>query len=135
MGLPFWKNAIFWDFVQFCFYSQKKVFFLSRTLLNLVSSLILSENKYMNGLTPLAKSDFWDHQKFFVFIIKKGFFFVSKSYWTFFLVLLWLNLRTEKCGIFWPKAWVNSFGKMRFLGLWRILFFYSNEVFFFLEHY
>ena len=80
MGLPFWKNAIFWDFVQFCFYSQKKVFFLSRTLLNLVSSLILSENKYMNGLTPLAKSDFWDRQKFFVFIIKKGFFFVSKSY-------------------------------------------------------
>ena len=73
MDLPFWKNAIFGDFVKFCFYSQRKVFFLPRTLLNLVSSLILSENKHMkklafldqkHGLTPLAKSDFWDCQKF-----------------------------------------------------------------------
>ena len=50
---------------------SKKVSFLSRTLLNLVSSLILTEKNHekigifeqKHGLTPLEKCDFWDCQK------------------------------------------------------------------------
>ena len=46
----FWPKAPlekynFWDFEKFCLYSKKKVCFLSRTLLNLISTLILTENK------------------------------------------------------------------------------------------
>ena len=34
-----------WDFERWNFFSQKKVSFLSRTLLNIISSLIVIENK------------------------------------------------------------------------------------------
>ena len=48
----------------------KKVSVLSRTFLNIISSLILRENKKRNntifdqkyGLTPLEKCDFWDFE-------------------------------------------------------------------------
>ena len=52
---------------MFCFYTQKKVSFLPGTLLNLISSLVLSDNKKMKklaffnqkyGLIPLEKCDF-----------------------------------------------------------------------------
>ena len=59
---PF-ERVQFWNFIKFCLYSQK-VFFLSRTLLNLISILILTETKKLikiaffdqeHGLTSLEK--------------------------------------------------------------------------------
>ena len=50
----------------------KKVSFLFRTLLNIISSLILTENNsrkkniffdQKHGLTPSKKSDFWDFER------------------------------------------------------------------------
>ena len=39
------KKCSFWDFEGLNFVKQKKVSFLSGTLLNIISSLILTENK------------------------------------------------------------------------------------------
>ena len=74
---PLWKNAIFWTYKDWIFYGRKSSFFVSRTLLNIISSLILTENN------------------------------------------------SRKKYIFWPKAWVNHFEKMRFFEkfcfLWWII--------------
>ena len=60
----------------------KKVSFLSRTLLNIISSLILTENNSRkkttffdqnHGLTRLEKCDFWDFERLH-FYGQKGFF-------------------------------------------------------------
>ena len=64
----------FGDVEKCYFYSQKEFFFLSRTLLNLMSNLVLTENKN------------W-----------------------------------KKVNFFSPKAWVNPFGKVQFVGLGKIL--------------
>ena len=65
-GLTPLKKYHFWDFEKFRFYTQKTVSFLSRTLLNLISSLVLTKAKkrelvffdQKHGLTPLGKCDF-----------------------------------------------------------------------------
>ena len=66
-------NCDFWDFKKFLLL-LKKVSFLSRTLLNLFSSLVLTKTKerknwhffaQKHGLTPLEKYDFYDFQKCF----------------------------------------------------------------------
>ena len=58
----------------------KKIFFLSKTLLYLISSLILSENKKMKKLPfydqKHGKIRFLGLSKVFVFIVKKSFFSV-----------------------------------------------------------
>ena len=66
--------------------------------------------------------------KSFCFYSKKRFLFSLKCYYSLFLVLFWPNLNEEKFGIFWPKAWVNPFGKMQFLRLWKIFFLQSKNV-------
>ena len=66
------EKCDFWDFERLHFLGPKKVSFLSRTLLNIISSLILTENNsrkkttffdQKHGLTPLEKCDFWDFEK------------------------------------------------------------------------
>ena len=66
MGKPLWKNAILGTLKNLFLYS-KKVSFLSTTLLNLISSLVLTKTKkrenlaffdQKHGLTPLGKGDF-----------------------------------------------------------------------------
>ena len=44
-GLNPLEKCDFWDVEKFCFCSQKKVCFLSRTSFNLISSIFLTENK------------------------------------------------------------------------------------------
>ena len=44
-GLTLLEKCDFWDFERLNFLWPKKVSFLSRTLLNIISSLILRENK------------------------------------------------------------------------------------------
>ena len=68
---------------DYIFLGPKKVSFRSRTLLNIISSLILTENNsrkkttffdQKHGLTPLEKCDFWDFERLHFFMAKKGFF-------------------------------------------------------------
>ena len=68
-GLTPLEKCVFWDFERLHFLWPKKVSFRSRTLLNIISSLILTENNsrktttffdQKHGLTPLEKCDFWD---------------------------------------------------------------------------
>ena len=61
------------------------------------------------------------------FRAKKRFLFFLEHYLTLFLVSFWPTTNKEKKYILWPKACVNPFGKMRFLGLWKITFFYGQN--------
>ena len=115
----------------------KKVSFVSRTVLNIISSLILTENNsrkkttffdLKHGLTPLEKCDFLGLWKNTFFRAKKRFLFYLAHYLTLFLVLFWPKTTQEKKYIFWPKAWVNPFKKMRFLGLRKIDFLWPKKV-------
>ena len=72
---PFGKVR-FWGRWKMLFLVSK-VFFLSRTLLNLMSNLILTENKnwkkvhffyQKHGLTPLEKYNLWDFEKFCLYL-------------------------------------------------------------------
>ena len=81
MGL---EKSDFWVFENFSFYTKRNVSFLSRPLLKLIYSPILTEKRYRkycifnqkHGLTPLEKCDFGDFKK--GFFVKKGFFFPFK---------------------------------------------------------
>ena len=73
---------------------SKKVSFLSRTLLNLISSPFLTENKkrkkikffyQKSGLTPFEKYGFWDFEKICLYSQKK-FVFYHKLYLAFFVL-------------------------------------------------
>ena len=119
------------------FLGAKHFCFLIRTLFNIISGLILTENNsrkkntffdQKHRLTPLEKCDFWDFERL-LFYGQKGFLFYLAHYLTLFLVLFWPKT-SKKNYIFWPKAWVNPFGKMRFLGLWKITFFRAKKGFF-----
>ena len=76
-----------WDFERLKFLWPKKVSSLSRTLLNIVSSLILRENQKEEftffdqklGLTPLEKCDFWDFERL-KFLWPKSFLFYLEHY-------------------------------------------------------
>ena len=68
-GLTLLEKGDFGDFKRLNFLWPKIVSFLSKTLLNTISSLIFTENKWIkkwhfltkkHGLTPLEKCDFWD---------------------------------------------------------------------------
>ena len=78
----------FWDFEKFWLYSQKEFIFSSRTSWNLISSLMLTENKKWkkkktaffdqeHGLTSLEKWDFGDFEKVFL-VVQKKFLFLYK---------------------------------------------------------
>ena len=55
-GLTPLEKCDFWDFERLNFLWPKKVSFLSRTLLNIISSLILIENNSRKKLHFLTKS-------------------------------------------------------------------------------
>ena len=87
-GLTPLEKCDFWDFERLNFLWPKKVSFLSRTLLNIISGLILTENNsrkkttffdQKHGLTPLEKCDFWDFKRLHFFRAKKGFFSISHT--------------------------------------------------------
>ena len=80
------------------------------------------------GLTSLEKCDFLGLWKITFFRAKKRFLFYLAHYLTIFLVLFWPKTTQEKKYIFWRKAWVNPFGKMRFLGLKNIDFLWPKKV-------
>ena len=74
---------------DYIFLGPKKVSFRSRTLLNIISSLILTENNARkkttffdqnHGLTPLGKCDFWDFERLNFFGPKKGFVLYLKRF-------------------------------------------------------
>ena len=112
----------------------KKVSFLSRTLSNLVSSLILTEKKnnekigifeQKHGLTSLEKCNFGTLKKF-VFLVKKVcLLYYFNSYFD-------QKQKMEKMEFFCSEAWVNPFGKMRFIGLAKIFVIIVKKSFFFL---
>ena len=79
------EKCDFWGFERLDFLWPKKVSFLSGTLLNIISSLILTENNsrkkttffdQKHGLTPLEKCDFWDFERLH-FLGPKKFSFLS----------------------------------------------------------
>ena len=55
-GLTPLEKCDFWDFERLNFLWPKKVSFLSRTLLNIISSLILTKNKLIKRVHFLTKS-------------------------------------------------------------------------------
>ena len=81
-----------------------------------------------HGLTPLEKCDFLGLWKITFFMAKQRFLFYLAHYLTLFLVLFWPKTTQEIKSIFWPKAWVNPFGKMRFLRLRKIDFLWPKKV-------
>ena len=103
-GLTPLEKCSFWDFKRLNLVWPKEVSFLYRTLLNIISSFILTENltKEKNfwpkaWVTPLEKRNFLGLWKILCF---KRFFFL----------LFWPKTKKEKNWFFWPKARV---GKMR----------------------
>ena len=91
------KKCDFCDFEKFCFYTKIKVCFLSRTLLNLISSPILTEKKqkkifhFLIKSMGLEKSDFWVFENF-SFYTKRNVSFLSRPL----LKLIFSPILTEK---------------------------------------
>ena len=88
-GLTPLEKCDFWDLKRLNFLWPKKVSFLSRTLLNIISSLILTENNsrkkttffhQKHGLTPLEKCHFWDFERLNFFGPKKCFVLYLKRF-------------------------------------------------------
>ena len=125
--LGLWKNTFFRAKKRFLFYLAHYltlflVLFWPKTTQEKKNTFF--DQKH--GLTPLEKWDFWDFKRL-TFYGQKRFLFFLEHYLTLFLVSFWLKTSQEKNYIFWPKAWVNPFGKMRFLGLWKIEFFMAKK--------
>ena len=73
-----------------------------------------------HGLTPLEKCDFWDFERLkrLNFLWPKKVSFLSRTLLNIISsLILTENNSRKKNYIFLRKAWVNPFGKMRFLGL------------------
>ena len=131
------EKSDFWDVKRLDFLWPKKVSFRSRTLLNIICSLTLTENNsrkktlffdQKHGLTPLEKCDFLGLWKITFLRAKQRFLFYLAHYLALFLVLFWPKTTQEKKYFLWTKAWVNPFGKMRFLGLKKIDFLWPKMV-------
>ena len=72
----------------------------------------------------------FETMKNFVFIVqKKFFFFVSKTLLTLTSSLIFSEKKNLKNCIFWLKAWVNPFGRMPFLRLWKVFVFIVKKSF------
>ena len=69
-------------------------------------------------------------EKMNFFKAKKGFFSIKNIFKILFLVLFWPKTNREKSNIFWQKAWVNLFGKIRNLVFERMNFFMANKGYF-----
>ena len=73
---------------------------------------------------------FFGTLKDYIFYGQKKVSFDLAHYLTLFVVLFWPKTTQEIKSISWPKAWVNPFGKMRYLGLSKIEFFMAKKGFF-----
>ena len=83
-----------------------------------------------HGLTCLGKCDFWDFKRLNFFIAQKGFFSIYNIIKHNFQSYFDQKQIKKKKYIFLPKAWVNPFGKMRFLGLSKTECFMAKKGFF-----
>ena len=103
------EKCDFWDFERLNFLWPKKVSFVSRTLLN---------------ISPFGKMRFLGLKKIEFFTAEKVF-FVSRTLLNIISSLILTENNSRKKYIFWPKAWVNHFEKMRFFEkfcfLWWII--------------
>ena len=132
-GLTPLKKCNFGTFKTFCFYCQKNVSCFSTKLLTIFSSLILTKSKWRKIWHFLTKSmgklRFLDFEKF-CFYTQKTVSFPSRTLLNLISSLVLTKNNKEKIGIFWSVAWVNPFGKIPFLGLWKISFLHSKNSFF-----
>ena len=115
------EKCDFWDFERLPFLGPKKVSFLSRTLFNNISGLILTENNsrkkttffdQKHGLTPLEKCDFWDFERL-PFLGPKKVSFRSGTLLNIISSLVLTENNSRKKNTFFDQ----KHGKMRFLGL------------------
>ena len=74
------------------------------------------------GLTPLEKSQFFDFLNVLFSRLDRRF-FVLEYCKTHFPGLYCLKKRHEKMAIFWPKLWVNPFGKILIFRLFESVIF------------
>ena len=135
------KKCQFLDFLTFCFYSIKKLFFLSRILSNTFSFLILPKIKdgkiskffYQNhGLSPLEKSRFFDFFNFLILedISEKAFFPSQNIFKHVFLFGFDKNKNMEKFPIFDRNHRLTSLEKSQFFNFFDFLILESKNTFF-----
>ena len=134
---PFGKIRFFWDFERLHFLWPKKVSFRAGTLLSIISSLFLTETTQENKtyifwpkawVNPLEKCDFWDFERL-KFLLPKKVSFLSRTLLNIISIVILRETNKKNYG-FWPKAWINPFEKIRFLGLWKTKFFMAKKGFF-----
>ena len=87
-----------------------------------------------HGLIPLEKSQFFEFLNSFFYGLE-SLFFVLDYCKTNFRGLYCLKKRHGKMAIFWPKPWVNPFGKISIFGLFKLFFLYRLEKRFFVLEY
>ena len=79
-------------------------------------------------VNPFEKCDVWDFERV-KFLWPKRVSFLSSRLLNIISSLIFReNKKKEKNYIFWPKAWVNPFGKMLFLGIERLKFLWPKKV-------
>ena len=85
-----------------------------------------------HGLTPMEKSDFWDFQKVFFFIVKKEFFFLTKLL-TVISSLIFDQIKVkEKLAFFVQEHGLTPLKKCDFLDFQKFSrFFYGQKCFVF----
>ena len=146
-GLTLCKNLNFSTFWNCCFYGlERRYFVLEYRKTHFPGLYCLKKNWKMANFGPkpwvspfekmaifplfelavfiaykaffrsLAKKNWWKNGQFWTKKVKKVSFFSTKLL----SIFSWQNLNKETFSIFSPKAWVNPFGKMRFLGLGKI---------------
>ena len=124
-----WKSLVF---------IIKKVSFLSRTSLDieLISSPFLTENKEKKSHYSVKawKNAIFESLKNCCFYSRKRFRFCLENH-NLISSPFFYRKQIKKKNIFWSKAWVNPFGKVRFLGLKNFDLIVKKSFFFYLEHY
>ena len=137
------EKCDFWGFERLDFLWPKKVSFLSGTLLNIISSLILTENNsrkkttffdQKHGLTPLEKCDFWDFKRLH-FLVPKKVSFLSRTLFNIISGLILTENNSRKKNTFFDqKHGLTPLEKSDFWDFERLNFLWPKKVSFFLEH-
>ena len=114
------KLVDFLDFEKFCFLGPEKVFFSLRSLKALFLGLFAFFGQ-KQGVNPFEKKAIFQTLKNCFFLYSERFLSSLKSHQVKLLLVLFdRNQIKKKLTFFGPKAWVNPFGKMRFLGLFFV---------------
>ena len=123
------EKRTFWALKNSAF-QGKKIFFFSAMSESIISRLRLIKFKQRKnwhflaksrGLTPLKKNAIFQTLKNCFFLYSERFLSSLKSHQVKLLLVLFdRNQIKKKLTFFGPKAWVNPFGKMRFLGLFFV---------------